>query len=132
MKWSNRVQIVTGQTCVHISLHLLLIAALVWGWKHQALVEVSAVLLAAYSVVFTGTLIAQRVASLRGLGDFLEEASTTYYFGAAMLALFLLSRVVHNPLLLGMMGVIMLVGPALISLLAKEPQRLRASSKKRV
>ena len=29
MKWSNRVQIVTGQTCLHIATHLLVIAALV-------------------------------------------------------------------------------------------------------
>ncbi len=40
MKLSNRFQIITGQTWAHIAMHLLVIAALVWGWKHKALVEV--------------------------------------------------------------------------------------------
>ncbi|WP_343551547.1 YbhQ family protein [Pantoea sp.] len=121
MKWSNRVQIVTGQTCLHIAMHLLVIAALVWGWKHRALVEVSSTLVAAYAVVFIAMLVMQRSARLRRLGDSLEEVTTTYYFGAAMLTLFLISRVIHNNLLLGLLGVVMLVGPALVSLLAKEP-----------
>ncbi|QKJ86468.1 Membrane protein [Paramixta manurensis] len=121
MKWSNRIQIVTGQTCVHIALHLLLIAALVWGWKHQALVQVSTILLATYATIFLAMLLTQRIHRLRNLGDFLEDVTTTWYFGAAMLVLFLLSRVVHNNLVLGCMGVVMLVGPALVSLLAKEP-----------
>ena len=129
MKWSNRIQIVTGQTCVHISLHLLLIAALVWGWKHQALIQVSMVMLAMYSAVFIAMLLTQRVARLRNLGDFLEDVTTTYYFGAAMLVLFLLSRVVHNNLLLAGIGLLMLAGPALVSLLAKEPPH--AAQKKR-
>lgn len=125
MKWSNRVQIVTGQTCVHITLHLLLIAALVWGWKHHALFQVSSVLLAMYASVFIVMLPAQRLPRLRRLGDFLEDVTTTYYFGAAMLVLYLLSRVVHNNLLLGCVGVVMLTGPAVVSLLAKEPVRVR-------
>ncbi|MCU5772885.1 YbhQ family protein [Erwiniaceae bacterium BAC15a-03b] len=123
MKWSNRIQIVTGQTCVHISLHLLLIAALVWGWKHQALVQVSMVLLAMYSSVFVAMMLTQRIPRLRNLGDFLEDVTTTYYFGAAMLVLLLLSRVIHNNLLLGGIGVLMVAGPAVVSLLAKEPAR---------
>ncbi len=121
MKWSNRVQIVTGQTCMHIATHLLVIAALVWGWKHQALVEVSSTLVAAYAVVFIAMLVMQRSARLRRFGDAVEEVTTTYYFGAAMLTLFLISRVIHNNLLIGCLGVVMLVGPALVSLLAKEP-----------
>ncbi|HBV38202.1 MAG TPA: hypothetical protein DEF05_00580 [Erwinia sp.] len=125
MKWSNRVQIVTGQTLVHITLHLLLIAALVWGWKHHALLQVSSVLLAMYASVFIAMLPAQHMPRLRRLGDFLEDVTTTYYFGAAMLVLFLLSRVVHNNLLLGCVGVVMLTGPAVVSLLAKEPVRAR-------
>lgn len=130
MKWSNRIQIVTGQTCVHISLHLLLIAALVWGWKHQSLIQVSMVLLAMYSSVFIAMMLTQRIPRLRNLGDFLEDVTTTYYFGAAMLVLFLLSRVIHNNLLLGGIGLLMLAGPAVVSLLAKEPTR-RAVQKKR-
>ncbi|MBV4367660.1 YbhQ family protein [Erwinia sp. BNK-24-b] len=125
MKWSNRVQIVTGQTYVHITLHLLLIAALITGWKHHALFQVSTVLVTLYACVFIAMLPAQRLARLRRLGDFLEDVTTTYYFGAAMLVLYLLSRVVHNNLLLGCVGVVMLTGPAVVSLLAKEPVRAR-------
>jgi len=121
MKWSNRVQIVTGQTCLHIAMHLLVVAVLVWGWKHRALVEVSSTLVAAYAVVFITMLVMQRSARLRRMGDSLEEVTTTYYFGAAMLTLFLISRFIHNNLLIGLLGVVMLVGPALVSLLAKEP-----------
>jgi len=102
-------------------MHLLVIAALVWGWKHRALVEVSSTLVAAYAVVFITMLVMQRSARLRRLGDSLEEVTTTYYFGAAMLTLFLISRFIHNNLLIGILGVVMLVGPALVSLLAKEP-----------
>ncbi|GAA0487536.1 MULTISPECIES: YbhQ family protein [Tatumella] len=123
MKWSNRVQIITGQTCFHIAMHLSVIALLVWGWKHQLLVSVSGSLVAAYVVLLAAMIITQRVTRLRVVGDYLEEASTTYYFGAAMLSLFLLSRVISNPLLVGALGVVMLIGPALISLLAKEPVR---------
>ncbi|MFU9138182.1 YbhQ family protein [Erwinia tasmaniensis] len=123
MKWSNRIQIVTGQACVHIMLHLLLIAALVWGWKHQSLLHVTMVLLALYACVFTAMLLTQRLPHLRRVGDFLEDVTTTYYFGAAMLVLYLLSRVIHHNLLLGCVGVLMLTGPALVSLLAKEPVR---------
>lgn len=123
MKWSNRVQIITGQTCFHIAMHLSVVVFLIWGWKHRLLAEVSAGLVAAYVIVLVAMMVTQRIARLRLIGDYLEEASTTYYFGAAMLTLFLLSRVVHNPLLVGALGVVMLVGPALISLLAKEPVR---------
>ncbi|MDL4913713.1 MAG: YbhQ family protein [Enterobacterales bacterium endosymbiont of Blomia tropicalis] len=121
MKWSNRIQIITGQTYAHIALHLLVIVALVWGWKHNALVEVCSTLVVAYAGVFITMLVTQRSARLRTLGDYLEEATTTYYFGAAMMTLFLVSRVFHNSLLLACLGLVMLVGPALVSLLAKEP-----------
>ncbi|QHM70359.1 YbhQ family protein [Mixta intestinalis] len=121
MKWFNRIQIVTGQHCLHISLHLLMLVALVWGWRERALVEVSSVLVATYAAVFIAMLLTQRIARLRRVGDFLEEITTTYYFGAAMLVLFLISRVIHNNLLLACLGMVMLVGPALVSLLAKEP-----------
>ncbi|WKX27530.1 YbhQ family protein [Tatumella ptyseos] len=119
MKWSNRVQIVTGQTCFHIAMHLTIVASLVWGFKHKLLIEVSAGLVASYVVLLVAMLITQNVSRLRAVGDYLEEASTTYYFGAAMLSLFLFSRVLHNPLLICGLGVAMLIGPALFSLFAK-------------
>ena len=129
MKWSNRIQIVTGQNCVHSALHLLLIAALVWGWKHQALLQVSTILLAMYVSVFAAMLLTQRLPRLRRIGDFLEDVTTTYYFGAAMLVLLVLSRVIHNNLLLCAAGVVMLAGPALVSLLVKE--RVQPSQRSR-
>ncbi len=121
MKWSNRVQIITGQTCLHIAMQALVIAALIWGWLHKALIEVCSTLVAAYAVVFIAMLVLQRSVRLRSIGDYFEEATTTYYFGAAMMTLFIVSRYVHNALLIGTLGVVMLVGPALVSLLAKEP-----------
>lgn len=130
MKWSNRVQIITGQTCFHIAMHLSVILFLVWGWKHRLLPEVSAGLVAAYVVLLVAMMITQRISRLRRAGDYLEEASTTYYFGAAMLSLYLLFRAVHNPLLIGALGVLLLVGPALVSLLAKEPP-VQQTEKKR-
>ncbi|WP_130834477.1 YbhQ family protein [[Erwinia] mediterraneensis] len=123
MKWANRIQIVTGQTCVHIAMHLLLISLLVWGWKNQALPEVCGTLVGAYALVFVAMIVTQRMPRFRMLGDYLEEATTTYYFGAAMLSLYLVSRFIHNNLLLGCLGLVMLVGPAVVSLLAKEPAR---------
>jgi len=119
MKWSNRVQIVTGQTCFHIAMHATIVASLIWGFKHKLLVEVSAGLVATYVVLLAAMLVTQNVTRFRAVGDYLEEASTTYYFGAAMLSLFLFSRVLHNPLLICGLGVAMLIGPALFSLLAK-------------
>ena len=120
MKWFNRIQIATGQPCLHISLHLMMFVALFWGWRERALVEVSSVLVAAYAAVFIAMLLTQRIARLRRVGDFLEEITTTYYVGAAMLVLFLVSRLLHNNLLLACLGLVMLVGPALVSLLVKE------------
>ncbi|CAY74959.1 Inner membrane protein ybhQ [Erwinia pyrifoliae DSM 12163] len=91
--------------------------------------QVSTILLTLYAGVFTAMLLTQRLPHLRRIGDFLEDVTTTYYFGAAMMVLLVLSRIVHNNLLLGAVGVVMLAGPALVSLLVKErsqpPQRPR-------
>ena len=56
----------------------------------------------------------------RGIGDVLEEVTTTWYFGVAMIVLWLLSRVMQNNLLLALVGLVILAGPAVVSLLAKE------------
>ncbi len=56
----------------------------------------------------------------REVGDFLEELTTTWYFGASLIALWLLSRVVQNDLLLAPVGLAILAGPAIVSLLAKD------------
>ena len=123
MKWSNHIKIITGQTCFHIATHISIITLLIWGWRHKALVDVSGILVLGYGLLLMAMLVTQRIARLKRLGDFLEEASTTYYFGAAMLALFLLYRQWQNPFLIGMLGVTLLAGPALMSLLNKAPER---------
>ncbi|CAK9884511.1 MAG: Inner membrane protein YbhQ [Candidatus Erwinia impunctatus] len=123
MKWSHRIQIVTGQTCIHILLQLILLVVLVTGWRQALLPQVAMTLLAVYSLVFIAMLLSQTRPSLRRIGDFLEDVTTTYYFAAAMLLLYLISRVIHHHLLLGLLGVMMITGPAIISLIAREPQR---------
>lgn len=120
MKWFNCVQIVTGQTFLHIAMHLLVIITLVYAWKYNVLVAVSSAMVLAYVVLFVAMLIMQRIPSLRWVGDSLEEATTTYYFGAGMLMLFLFSHFIHNSLLLVFLGLVMLVGPELFSLLVKD------------
>lgn len=86
------------------------------------LMQVSVMLLSFYTVMSVGMLLTQRLIRLRRVGDFFEEFTTTYYSGAAMLVLYLISRVLHHHLLLACLGIVMLAGPALVSLLVKEPQ----------
>ena len=66
------------------------------------------------------------------VGDFLEELTTTWYFGAAMIVLWLLSRVLHNNLLLALAGLVILAGPAVVSLLAKDKKLRNLSSEHRI
>ncbi len=75
-----------------------------------------------YGVTLLAMLFLQRhhEARWRDVGDFLEELTTTRYFGAAMIVLWLLSRVLHNNLLLALAGLVILAGPAVVSLLAKD------------
>ncbi len=121
MKWSKSIHILTGQTCFHSVMHLSIIALLIWGFKHHMLVDTSTWLVSAYLVLLVAMLVTQRVVALRRLGDFLEEASTTYYFGAAMLSLYLIYQYFPNPLLIGLCAVCLLIGPALVSLFSKAP-----------
>ncbi|MBJ3816598.1 hypothetical protein F9C28_17165 [Shimwellia pseudoproteus] len=125
MRWQQYVRVVTGMSCWQILLHLVVIALLVAGWMHGALVRVGLVLCVCYAVTLVAMLTLQRhpVGRRRELGDALEELTTTWYFGAAMIALWLISRVVHNPFLLGLCGLGLLAGPALLSLLTRENRR---------
>ena len=125
MKWQQRVRVATGLSCWQIMLHLLVVAVLVMGWMSGALVRVGLGLCVLYSVTLLAMLFLQRhhEARWRGVGDFLEELTTTWYFGAAMIALWLLSRVLHNNLLLALAGLVILAGPAVVSLLAKDKSR---------
>ena len=120
MKWQQRVRVATGLSCWQIMLHLLVVAVLVMGWMSGALVRVGLGLCVLYSVTLLALLFLQRhhEARWRDVGDFLEELTTTWYFGAAMIALWLLSRVLHNNLLLALAGLVILAGPAVVSLLA--------------
>ncbi|ELY2859248.1 YbhQ family protein [Cronobacter sakazakii] len=125
MKWQQYIRVVTGLSCWQIMLHLAVVAMLVAGWMSGALVKVGLVLCALYALTVVLMLALQRHHGglWREVGDFLEELTTTWYFGAALIALWLLSRVLHNNLLLALAGVVILAGPALLSLLAKERKR---------
>ncbi|KFC01996.1 putative inner membrane protein [Trabulsiella guamensis ATCC 49490] len=126
MKWQQRVRVTTGLSCWQIMLHLLVVAVLVMGWTSGALVRVGLGLCVLYGVTVVMMLFLQRHQEerWRNVGDVLEELTTTWYFGAAMIALWLLSRVLHNNLLLAMAGAVILAGPAVVSLLAKEKTSL--------
>jgi len=115
-------------------LHLLVVAVLVMGWMSGALVRVGLGLCVLYGVTVLSMLFLQRhhEARWREVGDVLEELTTTWYFGAAMIVLWLLSRVLQNNLLLALAGLAILAGPAVVSLLTKEKKLRNVSSKHRV
>jgi Putative inner membrane protein YbhQ. len=125
MKWQQRVRVATGLSCWQIMLHLLVVAVLVMGWMGGALVRVGLGLCVLYSVTVILMLALQRHREQRWreVADVLEELTTTWYFGAAIIALWLLSRVLHNNYLLALAGLAILAGPALVSLLVKEKKR---------
>lgn len=131
MKWQQRIRVATGLSCWQIVLHLLVVAALVMGWMNGMLVRVGLGLCALYAVTIIMMLALQRhhEERWRDIGDFLEELTTTWYFGAAVIAIWLLSRVLHNNLLLALAGVAILAGPALLSLLVKEKNAAAKSSR---
>ena len=125
MKWQQRVRVRTGLGCWQIMLHLAVVAALLVGWKTATLIPVGVGLCLLYVLTVVLMFTFQRFHSgrLRDIGDFLEELTTTWYFGTAMIALWLLSRVVQSHLVLVLAGLAMLAGPAIYSLLAKDKSR---------
>lgn len=133
MKWQQRVRVATGLSCWQIMLHLLVVAVLVMGWMSGTLVRVGTGLCVLYGVTVLSMLFLQRhhEARWREVGDVLEELTTTY-FGAAMIVLWLLSRVLQNNLLLATAGLAILAGPAVVSLLTKEKKLRNVASKHRV
>lgn len=136
MKWQQRIRVTTGLSCWQIVLHLLVVAVLVMGWMSGALVRVGLGLCVLYGVTVLLMLALQRHhdARWREVADVLEELTTTWYFGTAMIALWLLSRVLENNYLLALAGLAILAGPAVVSLLAKEDngESRHLSSKHRV
>ena len=130
MKWQQRVRVATGLSCWQIMLHLLVVAVLVMGWMSGTLVRVGLGLCVVYGVTVLSMLFLQRHhdARWREVGDVLEELTTTWYFGAAMIVLWLLSRVLQNNLLLALAGLAILAGPAVVSLLTKEKKLRDVSS----
>ena len=132
MKWQQRVRVATGLSCWQIMLHLLVVAVLVMGWMSGTLVRVGLGLCVLYGVTVLSMLFLQRhhEARWREVGDVLEELTTTWYFGAAML--WLLSLVLQNNLLLALAGLAILAGPAVVSLLTKEKKLRNVASKHRV
>lgn len=103
-------------------LHLLVVALLVMGWMSGTLVRVGLGLCVVYGVTVLLMLALQRhhEQRWRDVADVLEELTTTWYFGAAMIVLWLLSRVLQNNVLLALAGLVILAGPAVVSLLAKD------------
>ena len=134
MKWQQRVRVATGLSCWQIMLHLLVVAVLVMGWMSGTLVRVGLGLCVLYGVTVLSMLFLQRHhdARWREVGDVLEELTTTWYFGAAMIVLWLLSRVLQNYLLLALAGLAILAGPAVVSLLTKEKKLRDVASKHRI
>ena len=134
MKWQQRVRVATGLSCWQIMLHLLVVAVLVMGWMSGTLVRVGLGLCVLYGVTVLSMLFLQRHhdARWREVGDVLEELTTTWYFGAAMIVLWLLSRVLQNNLLLALAGLAILAGPVVVSLLTKEKKLRDVASKHRI
>lgn len=134
MKWQQRIRVATGLSCWQIMLHLLVVAALVMGWMGGALVHVGLGLCVLYAVTVVLMLALQRHPEQRwrAFADVLEELTTTWYFGAAMIAVWLLSRVLHNNYLLALAGLAILAGPAVFSLLVKEKASGDLAAKHRV
>ena len=134
MKWQQRIRVATGLSCWQIMLHLLVVAALVMGWMGGALVRVGLGLCVLYAVTVVLMLALQRHPEQRwrAFADVLEELTTTWYFGAAMIVVWLLSRVLHNNYLLALAGLAILAGPAVFSLLVKEKSSGDLAAKHRV
>ncbi|HHA1265441.1 TPA: YbhQ family protein [Enterobacter bugandensis] len=134
MKWQQRIRVATGLSCWQIMLHLLVVAVLVMGLMSGTLVRVGLGLCVLYGITVLSMLFLQRHhdARWREVGDVLEELTTTWYFGAAMIVLWLLSRVLQNNLLLALAGLAILAGPAVVSLLTKEKKLRNVASKHRI
>lgn len=134
MKWQQRVRVATGLSCWQIMLHLLVVALLVVGWMSKTLVHVGVGLCALYCVTVVMMLVFQRHPEQRWreVADVLEELTTTWYFGAALIVLWLLSRVLENNFVLAIAGLAILAGPAVVSLLAKDKKLHHLTSKHRV
>ncbi|HCN98300.1 MAG TPA: hypothetical protein DIT59_16825 [Leclercia sp.] len=134
MKWQQRIRVATGLSCWQIMLHLLVVAVLVMAWMSGTLVRVGLGLCVLYGVTVLLMLFLQRhhEERWREVADVLEELTTTWYFGAAVIALWLLSRVLQNNFLLAVAGLAILAGPAVVSLLTKDKKLRDIASKHRV
>ncbi|UGB02550.1 YbhQ family protein [Leclercia sp. G3L] len=134
MKWQQRIRVATGLSCWQIMLHLLVVAVLVMAWMSGTLVRVGLGLCMLYGVTVLLMLFLQRhhEERWREVADVLEELTTTWYFGAAVIVLWLLSRVLQNNFLLAVAGLAILAGPAVVSLLTKDKKLRDIASKHRV
>jgi len=134
MKWQQRIRVATGLSCWQIMLHLSVVAVLVMAWMSGTLVRVGLGLCVLYGVTVLLMLFLQRhhEERWREVADVLEELTTTWYFGAAVIVLWLLSRVLQNNFLLAVAGLAILAGPAIVSLLTKDKKLRDIASKHRV
>lgn len=131
MKWQQRVRVATGLGCWQIMLHLLVVAMLVIGWMSGTLVRVGLGLCVLYGVTVLLMLALQRHHEQRWR-DVADVLTTTWYFGTALIVLWLLSRVLQNNVLLALAGLAILAGPAVVSLLAKDKKLHHFASKHRI
>ncbi|MNP48920.1 Inner membrane protein YbhQ [compost metagenome] len=104
------------------------------AWMSGTLVRVGLGLCVLYGVTVLLMLFLQRhhEERWREVADVLEELTTTWYFGAAVIVLWLLSRVLQNNFLLAVAGLAILAGPAVVSLLTKDKKLRDIASKHRV
>ncbi len=95
---ANNVRVATGLSCWQIMLHLLVVALLVVGWMSKTLVHVGVGLCALYCVTVVMMLVFQRHPEQRWRegGRRAGRADHDRYFGAALIVLWLLSRVLEN------------------------------------
>ncbi|WP_079849846.1 YbhQ family protein [Salmonella enterica] len=134
MKWQQREIFHSKCSQLKIMLHLLVVAMLVIGWMSGTLVRVGLGLCVLYGVTVLLMLALQRhhEQRWRDVADVLEELTTTWYFGTALIVLWLLSRVLQNNVLLALAGLAILAGPAVVSLLAKDKKLHHFASKHRI
>lgn len=134
MKWQQRIRVATGLFCWQIMLHFLIAGMLLAGWMSDMLVYVGLALCMPYCISVAFMLVFQHIAASRWriIGDVLDELTTTWYFGVALIALWLLSRVLHNNLLLTIAGAAVLAGPLMVSLMASDKTSGHLASKQRI
>lgn len=120
MKLFNYIHIITGHNCLYLITNIILTIILIFSWKYKLFITVSSILVMIYIFIFILMLLIQHNVRLYKLSDSLEEFTTSYYFSTYVLGMLLVSHLIHNNLLIICLGILLLAGPAIISLLPKD------------